>query len=121
MARLAPGEQLAKVDVLVELEPGHVSANPDDRSREFVCDDSSMLTCSPTAGGRVTIAITPPADRFLTLTSCSLPLASVSLPTRSMAETRSSVATLGSGRGNGRRQGHRRRLERSIAAAESLT
>ena len=54
------------------------------------CDDSSTETCSPTSGARVTIAITPPAERFLTLISCSLPFASVNLPTRSIAERRSS-------------------------------
>ena len=39
----------------------------------------------------MTMAISPPADRFFTFMSCSLPLASVSLPTRSIAETRSSI------------------------------
>ena len=55
-------------------------------------------TWSPTWGAFVQIAITPPAERFLTLISCSLPLASVSFPTRSMAESRSS-ARRSAGRG----------------------
>src|SRR5258708_32063106 len=50
-----------------------------------------MLTCSPTFGARVTIGLIRPAERFLTLTSCSLPLAPVRLPTESMAERRSST------------------------------
>ena len=43
------------------------------------------------AGAWATMAISPPADRFLTLISCCSPEASVSLPTRSIADMRSSV------------------------------
>src|SRR5256885_11322255 len=53
-------------------------------------EDNSIETCSPATGARVTIAITPPADRLLTLISCSLPAASVSLPTRNIADSRPS-------------------------------
>src|SRR5580765_7282785 len=33
MARLAARKQLAKIDILVELDPGHLVADPDDRTR----------------------------------------------------------------------------------------
>ena len=36
VARLAPGEQLAKVDILVELEADDVVAGPHDRRRDLL-------------------------------------------------------------------------------------
>jgi hypothetical protein len=40
---------------------------------------------------RKQFAITPPADKFLIFTSCSAPAWSMSLPTRSIDDRRSSV------------------------------
>ena len=83
MARLAAGEQLAKVDVLVELEadgPSRIQTTVDG----IFCDESSIETASPTATGWPTSAIRPPAETLRTRINCSPLVASTSLATRSI-------------------------------------
>ena len=94
VARLAPGKQLAEIDILVELQADDILAKPDDGSRDLLRRQLDVDVL-PDLRGIGDDRRKPPAERFLTLTSCCSPEASVTLAMRSIADTRSSVAAFG--------------------------